>query len=144
MALLLWDSARHWGCGSARDQCEEAAIFLLTEHNVWPAKFLDADVLRLEDVDGRPLGTEYLGNGPEEGVRTSVDWARVTELPAMDEPPVYASNSEWAVLGVAATLAASPWSVMLGSVDATTTQLMHAALAWARGGEIAADKVPRR
>lgn len=136
---LLWDSARSWTYGEAQQRREEAAVFLLIEHAVWPAKLAEARALRLEGPNGEHLDDDLLGKTPAEDVWTSVNWERVSELLTMDEPLVYATTSEWAVLGFAASLVESSWSEKLGSVDDGNMRLMHATLAWARGGERASD-----
>ena len=128
-----------WSYGAARQQREEAALFLLIQHKVWPAKLAEAGALRLEGPNGERLDGEYLGKSPAEEVWTSVDWDRVAELVALEEPPGYANRSDWAVLRFAASLVTSPWSHLMGSVDDDNTNLMHGALAWARAGERAAD-----
>lgn len=141
---LLWDSIRSWNDG--RHQ-EMAAVFLLVEHGPWPAKLAEVGLLRLDGPDGEHLGDEHLGKSPAEEVWTYVEWNRVVELLAAEasgDPlalhvPVHATRSEWAVLGFACSLMTSTWSPLLGSVDADNTKLMHAALAWARSGEEAAD-----
>ncbi|WP_371801521.1 hypothetical protein OHA38_43870 (plasmid) [Streptomyces sp. NBC_01732] len=133
---LLWDSIRSWNDG--RHQ-EMAAVFLLAEHGPWPAKLAEAGLLRLDGPNGESLGDEYLGKSPAEEVWTYVEWDRVAQLLAMEEAPVYATRSEWAVLGFASSLMTSTWGPLLGSVDEDNTKLMHTALAWARSGEEAAD-----
>ncbi|MFJ9683628.1 hypothetical protein ACIRP2_37205 [Streptomyces sp. NPDC101194] len=133
---LLWDSIRSWNDGQHQ---EMAAVFLLAEHGSWPAKLAVAGLLRLDGPNGESLGAEYLGKPPAEEVWTYVEWDRVARPLAMEEAPVYATRSEWAVLGFASSLMTSTWSPLLDSVDEANTRLMHAALAWARSGEGAAD-----
>lgn len=143
---LLWDSIRSWNDGTHR---EMAAVYLLVEHGPWPAKLAEVGLLRLAGPDGEHLDVGHLGKTPADEVWTYVEWNRVTELLAMEataDPlgghvPVHATRSEWAVLGFACSLMMSTWSPLLGSVDAKHTKLMHAALAWARSGEEAANAV---
>ncbi|MFD8851858.1 hypothetical protein [Streptomyces sp. NPDC059604] len=144
LPALLWDSIQSWNGG--RHQ-EVAAVFLLVEHGPWPAKLAEVGLLRLDGPDGEHLDVEHLGKSPAEEVWTYVEWDRVAELvaaealrdPLAPHVPIYATRSEWAVLGFASSLMTSTWSPLLGSVDADNTKLMHAALAWARSGEEAAD-----
>ncbi|MFF3129112.1 hypothetical protein ACFVRD_44405 [Streptomyces sp. NPDC057908] len=75
-----------------------AAVFLLVEHGPWPAKLAEAGLLRLDGPNGERLDDEHLGKSPPEDVWTYVEWGRLAELLAMEEPPVHATPSEWADL----------------------------------------------